>query len=673
MTKMMRKYNKWMIVGFGVLLMLAFSGQPIIERIGQAHNNRKIGRINGEPLRAAQLQRASQEIHAFSRLAQIIPFFDVGIDGHDDVHWLLLTREAGAAGLIGEPDNGRDFLDDLAVALSHQVFGEFSRSNYQFLLERFQAQQRNEGREFDEGFLKQIQSNVITQTLTALAEAGLQGEAANEALAKLHGVHQLRQAFASAPRLSDRAAHSLGKREHDAAIGDFLFIPASSLTAGIADPDEQTLLAQFERYRGTRPGEGDYGVGYLLPKRVKLEYLKLDRAAIEQAITIDPVDVNKYYRQNRDRFPGEYAAERPNIERHLRSTQAENIMKEAHTVVQREVQKVTRHLETQGRVRKLPANWHELRPRLQDIAQAIVDHMQSQRQITIPAPQVVVLEDWQTQDDLSTLPEIGQSALRHGGAEAPFTEVVFWVHELGGSGFLAVQTGLPVTEAPLTDYNGDRYYFTILDTRQESPPDGIAEIRERIVDDFKRITAFEQIKGDLERLEQVAVADGLAKLAEMHGLKPAMPESSQPPDPQVPPPADPVHSGVRVSRAQGAGSEPALQDPTVRGQIMDEISRLDPLTPPEQIPADQATVVVAAPQQLGVAIFRVTALQPVTLEAVQYSQNDQSFTQAVLAAEQLRDRMQDAFSLEALLKRNSYFFGDRRVSTPEELRRSEES
>jgi hypothetical protein len=137
-----------------------------------------------------------------------------------------------------------------------------------------------------------------------------------------------------------------------------------------------------------------------------------------------------------------------------------------------------------------------------------------------------------------------------------------------------------------------------------------------------------------------------------------------------PPPADPVRTDVRITRASG-GMDPALQEEHIRGQIMDAADKIDPLLPPDQIPAQAATLAIPAPKHLSVVVFRIRRVEPLTVEMVQNEQVDANITGGLLA-EQMRDRTRQAFSLEALLKRHAYYTGKTRIESAEQLRSDQE-
>jgi hypothetical protein len=670
MTRLMRKNKKWLLVGFGILLMLAFLGGPLIQELQGMQRNRVVARIDGKPVRAIDMLTANREISAFAEIARRVPFFNVGIPDRDVTHWLLLTREAHAAGMVGEEENGEEYLDLLVPQIADQLIQYALQTGadpalrqryFEILMEADPARRSAMEAELRGG----LAASIRNATIDILRQAGLNSREIGVALARLAGVQQLRAAYVSAPRVSSRAAALHGKEILDAVSGDYLFIPALNIAGEIPDPTPEQLQAHFERFRTLRPGEGDYGIGYLLPQRIKLEYLKLDRQAIAAAIELDGVELRKMHAQNRTVYPGEFPAERPRVEETLRNEKATQVMAEAQAAVQREVQKATRRLETRQRYRVLPPDWEQQRPRLEAVALAVVDEVRSATGVEIPTPEVRVLTDsWHTRDDLLTLPGIGVGGMVQGSLQAAFPDVAFWAREFGGEpGFLPVQTGVPVVENYIRDAAQNRYFFTILAIRPESPPDNVAELGQQAIDDFKRIAAYEQARQQIDQLRLAATAEGLDQLAQTFNLQPTQPENAAP--------SAAVRQDVTVRRGGVQIAEPALQEETVRDAIVTAAGSLDPLTAPEQWPAEAATFITPAPRQLGVVVFRARRLEPMTIEMSQDPMLDNRLVSG-LVGDELRAAEADPFSLEALLRRHNYVVGDRRIATLEDLRRGEQ-
>jgi hypothetical protein len=485
-------------------------------------------------------------------------------------------------------------------------------------------------------------------------------------LARADGVIRMMQAFREAARVSDRRSIAEARKSDDSAVVDVAFLPAEALVATIPDPDAAALQAHFDRFKATKPGEGEYGIGYLLPSRVKLEYLRLDKKAIEDAIPVDAVELVKRYRQA---HPGETGAlnpeERTRLEAQMKSEEAARLMQEAQVIIQAEVTKVTRRLDRDGKYRKLPADWEQNRPKLTAIAQVVQEQISKSAGIAFPLPAVTVKGEWLTQQKLGQLPGIGRSTLHQGGTEVPFTTVVSWTRELGGpESQVAVQKGIPLAENYLSDAAGNRYYFSVLDTHDESAPDTVEEIREDAVHDYKVLKAFDALKARAEELRSAAIAGGIPAAADAFAKTP-LPEGKFPEKPQV-------EVAVRLGR-QGAASRDLNRDKDALKTIMDAAEKLDPKAPPDSFPPEQSTLMVASAKAKGLFATRLRAFLPLTREDYMRidrqavaRENNQEMDAAIATAE-------PPFSLDALLRRHVYLKGDERVHSAKELNKDRES
>jgi hypothetical protein len=663
MLKALRKYNKWILVIGGTLLMMAFLVQPAIQHLGGDPSSQVVARLDGRPIRARDEAVASRQVMALSDLSGGLIPAALGIQDRDTRHWMLLKVEADAGGFIGQSGDGPDWLPELAESLADQ---QMSRSLQGQSWRRLAAQNPQLS-----GFLTQMyQRNIedatkaLDATKTRLIERGGMTEAEiDRALADARGVFRMLNAYGSAARMSDRLAAAEAKRRLDSAYIDFLTVPASRFTAEIPMPNDGALQAHLERFKGVRPGEGEFGIGYLLPPRVKLEWLTLDAAVVRNAVPADPVEVNKRYLQDRAKYPGEFPAERARVEQDLKAEKIAQVMQEAHRTIQAEVLRSTRRLEPDGRYKKLPADWAQSRPKMEAVAQAVVDQVAKAAGITLPLPAVTTLSArWQTYADLSAITGLGSASFRTGNLSIPAPQVIFAVRELGlvpeTEQFpVPVQVGVPLVENYLTDATGSRYYVTVLDARGESAPDSLDEVREQVAADCKGLLAYERLTGRIAEWRSLAAASGLD----------AVRDSAMPP----PPPADPPHPDDRPSvvrrvavtrddmspgprsAATPAQIQAADVEP-VRSAVMHAAEALDPLTPPEQFDADKATIAAAAPTKLSVVVARITALGPLTRETFRLL-DGQLVSQLQMREIRPDDTPVDApFSLERLLSRHTY-------------------
>ncbi len=663
MLKALRKYNKWILVIGGSLLMLAFLVQPAIQQLGGDPGSRLWATLDGKKLRLRDAQLAGREIEAIKMLTFGAYPGALGVDERDATrHWLLLIHEARQGGFVGESQDGAEWLPELmadlrmqqmalqltggrdrnwrALAQREPSFGQFLVGQHARTLEQFAAEAPE--------MVARVGAN------TQLTPAQVHG-----AMSKIRGVLRMVDAYSGAARVSDRRAALTGRERLDAAYVDFSFIPASVGVGAIPDPGEGALNEFFARFKTVKPGQGECGIGYLLPERVKLEWLTLDAGAIEGAITLDPIAVNKRYLQaGKAKYPGEFAAERANVERDMKAERVAEVMQEAHRTIQAEVLKVTRRLESDGRFKRLPPDWERARPKFEAIAPVVVEQVRKSTGVTIPLPTVTIrASEWITPDRIGRLEGLGSSALQTGNLRREFADVVFRVRELLADPNtetetnVPLQVGVPLVEGFFSGGDGARHYVTVLDARKESAPESAAEIRDQVVSDFKSLKAYEGLAGRVEEFRSVVAGEGLTKL-----LDTVSPPGATPPDQGRPE----VRTRVRVTREQVQGADAAnVNVKEFREAAMSAAEGLDPLMPPDQFDPATATVAVAIPSRLGVAVARITALAPLTIE--QYRLSDAAIAFAAQSEELTHDGREPRdrpFSLARLMQRHTFVSGE---------------
>ncbi|MBL9032284.1 MAG: hypothetical protein JNM80_11355 [Phycisphaerae bacterium] len=658
MIKILRKHRSWFMAGFLVLLMMTWLIGPAFEKIGRSASNYTVAKLDGMSIRALDANRSARELAALEAFAPFLIRGAFGIADRDATHWTLLVHEAEQAGLVADEGDGAAFLPELAETY---VQIEMQRDF------RLAMQIR------DEKTFREVVDRIAAGAEARFREHHLAKPEMDMALARARGVFRLLSSYRQSIRLSDRAAAAIAKRDQDAAIVDHVSIPASRLADTVPEPTDEQLLAHFERFKSTRPGEGQFGIGYLLPPRVRIEFMKLSRAAIEAKIDLDPIEVSKRFKENPTKYGSDFAAARPNIERELKADKVNRILEDARSTIQAEVVKGSRRLDPDPkdpRYRVLPADWQQTRPKFESIAQVVVDQVQRTQGVAIDRPEIVIhAANWLTQNELAALPGIGMSVLRQGSIEVPFPEAVFWCRELGGErGIIPIQTLLPIGDAFFSDrITGDRYYLTVLQTRGESAPDSIDERREQIVKDYRELVAYEQLKSQLDTLRAKAVAGGLDAIADAYakpGPAPATP-GAEPPPPDKPT----IHRLTRLNRNAVSTGDQDLNTDDNRARVLAAAAAFDPVKPWSEIDADRATLALSNDARRSISIVRIVAPSPLTVEAFR-SQDDYTVGAAYRAAN--ADDAGGSFSLAALLQRHEYKIGDRRINKPEDLRTAED-
>lgn len=652
MLKFLRKYNKWILVIGGSLLMIAFLVPQGIQQMGSHKKGPAVARLGDRKVRQLEFHQASAELQMLSGLLRQPNV--MGVEPRNEAaHWILLAHAAEQAGLYGGEGEGRNLFEQVARGMSvEQVAGSFR----------------------------------------------LQPSEVYEGLARAAAVFRLRSAHDFAAVLSDRKAAAAAKRMGDEALIDLVFIPGSRADEGAPPPDEAALLEQFNgfewetlesappdatftgeaappnpahddiwkdtsqnppvfkkarRYRDVRKGGGEFGFGYLLDPRLKLEWLRFDRAAIERAVVLDPVDVNKRWRTNRERFKGDFESERAAVEAEVRSEVADRAMQAAHDAIRAEVYNATKGLPADGKYKRVPAGWSP--PRWESIAAAVVARVNEAQnpessRVVMPLPQVVVREAaWSTLDDLYGDPELSMAMVRVGQQQAPLAAVLTQTREINPSPQITLQVGIPAVDFFATR-GQDRIYFTITDARKESPPDTLDEVREQVTADVRAMRGLIMLTADVDLYRDMAAEGGLRSVVDYF-------TRSRPPG-TVNPDETPLEVRERVVISPLYGGNLPADDPDFRKAVLSRAGLLDPLSPVDQVPFPDRTHAIVTKRNLGLVVFTVRDLEPLTIEKFRISGG--AVQQAL--QEEFRDagRSQDPFSYRTLADRYrwSYIGGE---------------
>lgn len=642
MLKFLRKYNKWILVIGGTLLMIAFLAPQGVSMLPKLRD-RTIATMDGKPVKASRVAKADAELRAMNALGGQIPIANFVLQltapsqTEQAIEWYLLSREAEEAGFAGSDQDGAGLYPLLAQDLAIAQAREVSRQNN--LPESFALQL---AQSYVEPWLNRLQS----------AQAGAAGSAGMEsveelhmALGKLRGVLRMRLAYAASARLSLPRATRGGTETFGAARVEYVIIPATRFTDAVMDPAEEQILTHFEQYADKLPGETEFGIGYRQPQRVKLEWLTLDREGIENAITIDAVEASKHQQLNKERFPKSFSEERPNIAAELKGQKAQQIMGQAENFVRAEMLRATRTLDRRDGYVSLPADWSAQHPSLESIAQLVVEKVAEANQgLRIPQPSVTVrASEWLTQAEVNALPGFGGSFTRVGSFELPAFAAVFSVKELNPNPNLPLQVGLLASEHPLTGRgDGNRYFFRVLDARNASAPESVDEVREDVVRDLKRLEAYQRVVAELGGYTEVAINAGLDEVvsAVNAGLSEESTERVL------------VLPAVLRSRV-GQGTPSIFTDEDVLGAALDVSRPLDPTRKIEDIPLPDRTFAAPAPKSLAVVVGRVAELLPLTREDFATNYNEIS---SVLTQLEITDHSQvdNPFTYERLKQRHAW-------------------
>ncbi|MBL9141072.1 MAG: hypothetical protein JNK53_04335, partial [Phycisphaerae bacterium] len=287
MLKILSEYNKYIMAGISMLLLVVFLAPTAVSRCSQA--NATPGTVwattsDGGKFTLGDLEKVRGQLQALSVLRSAAMSVQarnyvssspgllwlVGTNPKEPEYWWLLVREARAAGLIGGPGDGRALIDDMAPLLGvppEQLLASLARES------------------------RQNTNNVL------------------EALAELSGIGRLLELVAGAPRASE-ARLKLVARELMTSVNCDV-VPLNAQLVGdrvqVAPPTPDQLEAQFRAARDFRPGTGPLGAGYRVDNKVSVEWLAIPGVDIARTVLNDPalgsVELRKEFLKN----PSAYA------------------------------------------------------------------------------------------------------------------------------------------------------------------------------------------------------------------------------------------------------------------------------------------------------------------------------------------------------------------------------
>ena len=655
MTKLLRKYNKWLLAVLGTFLMITFLVQGTSSIFAPDPTRTVLGTLDGEKVRVADTMRASHELEVLKDLTDG-GLDRIGVDTRDEMQWLLLSREAEKRGLVSNEADGKAAIADIAETMlprviARQVIAENEQSNtgmsrllrqYPQLLEQLVDGRMREMAA--NGQLDQVRDAIQTDLTNARedvgARANLSLDEVDMALAKLRGVMRLLSSHNTAARLSDKRLVAMAQRDSARVLADLLVIPASSAADKTLEPTPEQIAARFEKYKATDPATSEGRVGYLQPDRVKIEWITLDRQVIADSVQLDPVEVNVHWQRNKSRYADTFEAARAAVEGDLREQRVQAILAEADRAYRAVVRAATRSLPTNAAgVRTLPADWESRRPTMETLADAMVAGVRNVLKHEVPRPAVSRRTDsWVRVPEAGSLPGLGFAVLQTGGRETAFTDLIAGVHELNPAAATGVQSGVPL-ESALVDGNGNRYYIIVTDAKKSSPAESIDEVRDRVVQDIRIDAALDRLAQRLPEWESRAAAVGLDALAEE--VRRELPEGS--PTPQV----------QRMQPFTRTGTDPR-RGSAVRDAIIARADALGVLTPATPENARERTVAVADPTTRSVFVAQIVGAQPLTQERLRMAGNFEALTRVM---QEYRDAQpadagaEGPFSIQSLKER----------------------
>ncbi|TVQ60771.1 MAG: hypothetical protein EA379_07680 [Phycisphaerales bacterium] len=612
MLKFLRKYNKFILVVGGSLLMVVFLVPQALTQSSGATRGPVAARYDGGTLRERDLFNAGSELQMIDALMGPDlrrALLNMEDGSNERLHWLLLVHEAERAGFVGGPSSGVE----IVTLLSQQLA--------QSMAQQLPAEQRDPAtiESFASFYAQQIAS-------TRDALLAQRGPEVDRTLSRAMGVIRMSEAYGARARISGPEAVAVAEDFFDAADIDLGVLSAELFLDESPQPTEEAILAHFERYRDVTPGQGERGIGYLQPAAVQVEWLTIDRQRVRRAVEIDRIEARKRWTENRGDYPGEFDVERENVYQALREEATDRVLRDVDQVVRAAILQDVRAFPELGRWRAVPADWRGGVTSFEEIASQVANRIEERIGVRVE-PVVQRRNEWLRRTDLGALPGIGASTMRIGPTSVPFESLIFEVREVVGENARVAQVG--VAFGPLMGANGNMYYPRFTDARPAGPAESVEQVRDEVVRNIRLKQAYDALEARIDEIRDEVRRIGVREYMQRHpGLQ--------------------VREGPVTRRSIFESESLSDDEIAYRQAILSAAQKLDPTRQTSEAPLADRVVVVPIPSGFALALVEIKGRQPLTRQ-----QFDRIASRANLLAVSNRAFVPDdePFSLDRLRKR----------------------
>ncbi len=632
MLKFFRKYQKIILVVGGCLLMVVFLLPQLPEMLGGGRN-RVLATMGEAKVRYADHQEAQRDL---SLLQSIHPLLaarvasELGPEGYDTPSadlWIMRTEEARRNGLIGGPQDGAGFIEETATLL-----GSTNQSFNFFFQQEIERQRGSEGMgaiDYQDAQEKALEASIAFQrdsmnTGYEALVARYGEEIPNRALSKARGIMRLQTLYGGTYTISLPEARLFGTHLYDSVTANGAVIPASEAGPQPEDYTAQQVQAHFDKYATVDASEDEFGIGYLIKPSVKVEWLKVERSAIQNRVPVDDIELRKLFLENEDAYEGDFKANRLQLRQLYVKDETDRIMtalvKAIRTAIHRD-----EAVSDQDGWRGIP---------LSDLADTAEAMLQNDYGIANARPRVFISDGlWKDQEALRSIGGaaggLGSAFLPQGSGRLAFADIAMNTQELGdiANARLGVQQGHVFQ--PLQDFQGNQYFFRIIDARPEGPPSSVAEVEDQVREDLAMLEGYEMLAARTDEIHGNIVRDGLVDgLASEAGVRP-----------------------VTDATIRRRSADLGLNYEIVRNAVMDHVMHWDPLVELSDIPVGERTLVMPVPEARGLVAVQIEKRIPMTLEQFRMGLEGQSSINRARLSEMAASITASAFSYEKMAER----------------------
>ena len=590
MIKLLQKYNRWILVIFGGLLMIAFLLPQTLQMIGNDASAVTRIAVNGKFVTVRQLNDAAAKLKEVRSYA---PGLATASNGE---HWLMLNELTRRAGVAGNRIDGVAMIPEIASSAFDQNVQSLARSDMQRAVDMYGKRD-----EYVKGVERELQ-NRLPVRLTQGGEATF-----GDALAEARGLSRLINAFGNAPKLGEGRLIAAARKQFDEAVVSYILVtPDAKVLAEVGEVDQAAIDEHFAKFKDTPIGGGDLGIGYTFPDRVAVQYLTIDRNQIAMKVTVDPVEVQRRLLDipADDKLPPDQR--RVEVERIIRDEKIETVFKEAVATVRGELLKLSSALPEQDGYKTLPADGSfaakaDLKPIAEKAAAKIKKETGIELQINVSGSPTNLL----TRTQFATMTGVGSANARVGTLTTSAADAVFGVRELRAPDSkerprLVTQVAVPIS-ASFEEQGRAAHFISIASAKRSAAAANVDEVRDQVIANIKRLRAFDKMQADMESW---AINTGVLGFADWVGVLRASGFT-----------VTEVKNDVRVSRQRGASpSETGVTDEAFTEAVMARAELIDPTQPIETTDATARTFAVATPTRQGVVVTQITQFSPLTVD-----------------------------------------------------------
>jgi len=614
MLKFLRLYQGWILAIFGTFLVITFLLPQAIQGLFQnaattGGDWATVG--DGEVVSTGQLLELQKELRILEMVGNPI-INSLGAD-KDAAYWYLLTREAEQAGMVGGAGVGRTFVG----AMSRQL-GTVSETE---LVARF------------------------------MGTAGFNEKSALETIAKIQGVSLLSVQFQTAARYSDERLKQSASKIGLAVDADLVILDAASELPNVETdpPSDEALSEQFASHRSELSGTGASGFGYRLPDRARIEWITVDRAAIEASVTEDTTFDNIEMRKSFMKSPEKFGAlvigggEPPRFEDYEESVRSiltrelvEVRMNEISKFLNDQVQLPRRGVQQNGIHYTLPTDWSARRADFNELSTALGE------EFGVEAPTVATNDSLLTAQELDALDGIGiAQSTKFGQRPTSVSSYVMSAKEFGGNEMIPSQANIagPV----FSDAARNLYLMRVIETDAERDPSSLAEVRDLVMIDSESRARFKALEARIPELESQAAENGMQSIADEFGSSVSFQANIAEANPQF------LRYGIKSPTRVAS-----LRDSTTLVEkVLEKAAGLDFMTLTSDIPAEKRVFFVADEESLAIIGVKITSIKPLTEESWEELAASESMIR-VLATDETAVDFSKTFSFEELKSRHDF-------------------